>query len=296
VSASTVQRTTEDAGDDLATRRADGATFGPEMPWDWNRDAAGKTVAYVGLDATGVRQQGPRGEQAEGRMPWLGVVFNPQPTHEKHPRRWLRETRAVSGLMSLEEIGQQLRRECLAVGVPAADRVLALTDGGSGLENCLISALGGQAREVIFILDFWHVTEHLQEFANLFLLDESRRHAQMQGWCHRLKQSGGAALLQELNTLDLTQASDQTRESHRQLTGYLEHNLHRTDYPQYVAQGWHIGSGKVESACKNVVALRLKGPGMRWHPYGTTALCQLRALYKSQPQCWQDYWNHRTTT
>jgi hypothetical protein len=52
------------------------------------------------------------------------------------------------------------------------------------------------------------------------------------------------------------------------------------------------GAGKVESACKNVVALRLKIPGMRWHAPGTNALCQLRALYKSQPQCWQYYWKY----
>jgi hypothetical protein len=62
------------------------------------------------------------------------------------------------------------------------------------------------------------------------------------------------------------------------------------DYPTYVANGWQIGSGEIESACKGVVNRRLKGPGMRWHLPGTTALCQLRALYKSEPILWQHYW------
>lgn len=83
VSASTVQRTTEDAGEDLAQRRSAGETFGPERAWSWNRDASGRQVAYVTLDATGVPQQGPGGEKAEGRMPWVAAVFNPQPTSEK---------------------------------------------------------------------------------------------------------------------------------------------------------------------------------------------------------------------
>ena len=58
----------------------------------------------AGLDATGVPQQGPQGEKRECRMPWAGLVFNPQPAGEKRRRRiW--ETRYVAGLMSQDEIG-----------------------------------------------------------------------------------------------------------------------------------------------------------------------------------------------
>lgn len=117
LSASTVQRMTEEVGADVVERRATGETFGPERPWSWNTDAAGRTVGYVSLDATGVLQQGPHAKKAEGRMPWVGAVFNPQPTHETTRRRRVWETRYVSGLMSLPEIGAQLRRECRAVGV-----------------------------------------------------------------------------------------------------------------------------------------------------------------------------------
>ena len=290
ISASSVQRTTEEVGADLAQRRAAGESIGPRKAWDWNRDASGKTVAYCGLDATGVRQQGPHAEKAEGRMPWVGVVFNPQPAHEKRRRRRVWESRYVAGLMSLPELGSQLRRECQAVGVDQAELVIALTDGGNGLENCLLDVLGGVAQEMLFILDFWHASDHLQEFANLFLTNEEPRRAQVRRWCQCLKHRGGAALLVELEQLDLSQASPTARESYRQLLGYVRNNVHRMDYPRYVKNGWQIGSGKVESACKSVVCQRLKGPGMRWRSYGTTALCQLRALYKSQPNLWQHYW------
>src|SRR5437870_8203847 len=41
------------------------------------------------------------------------------------------------------------------------------------------------------------------------------------------------------------------------------------DYPRYLANGWCIGSGAMESACKTVVGQRLKLSGMRWGPTGT---------------------------
>lgn len=293
VSASTVQRTTEIIGADVARRRAQGETFGPDVPWNWHTDATGKSVAYLGLDATGVRQQGEHAEQAEGRMPWVGTVFNPEVPHQKrHQRIW--DSRYVAGLMSLTDVGAQLRRECQAVGVSRADRVIALTDGGNGLEDCLIHVLGGLAQEIVFILDFWHASDHLQEFAKLFLADEQARSKQMAAWCHQLKHEGGTALLQTLEHLDLSRGSPQVQEAHRQLTGYFRNNLHRTDYPWYLQNGWQIGSGKVESACKSVVGRRLKGPGMRWREQGTTAVCQLRALYKSN--LWRTYWKRTTAS
>jgi hypothetical protein len=291
VSASTVQRTTEAVGEDVARRRAAGEVFGSPQSWDWNTDTRGVRVGYVSLDATAVLQQGIHAEKSEARMPWVGALFNPQPTSVKRLRRvW--DRRYIAGLMSLKELGVQLRRECQAVGLAEADLVIGLTDGGNGLEDCLIDVLGGLARRIELILDFYHATEHLREFAKILIPTEEERQQQVEKWCHILKHRGGEALLAELDSLDLASASMAAREGHRLLTGYLGANLHRTDYPRYVANGWQIGSGMIEAACKTVVGQRLKESGMRWRPSGTTALCQLRALYKSQTQLWNHYWRH----
>ena len=51
-------------------------------------------------------------------------------------------------------------------------------------------------------------------------------------------------------------------------TAYFENQVHRMDYPTYVAKGWAIGSGPVESACKTVIGKRMKGGGMRWGQSG----------------------------
>ena len=61
VSESTVQRTSEAAGQDIGSRLAAGETFGAGQPWAWHKDAEGKTCAYVSLDLTGLGMQGPDG-------------------------------------------------------------------------------------------------------------------------------------------------------------------------------------------------------------------------------------------
>src|SRR5262249_30809299 len=79
VSESTAERATEAAGQRLAQAQAAGCTFGPSSPWAWHKDAEGKTVAYVSVDATGVGMQGAKGVEAEGRMAYVGMIYNPVP-------------------------------------------------------------------------------------------------------------------------------------------------------------------------------------------------------------------------
>jgi hypothetical protein len=76
VAETTVQRTTEGVGARIAEHRRRGRTFGFARPWDWYRDAHGRTCAYISLDLTGVRQQAKVGTAAEGRMPYVGMVYN----------------------------------------------------------------------------------------------------------------------------------------------------------------------------------------------------------------------------
>jgi hypothetical protein len=63
------------------------------------------------------------------------------------------------------------------------------------------------------------------------------------------------------------------------------------DYPTYRAQGWQIGSGPVESACKTVIGKRMKGGGMRWGLDGADAMSHLRALFCSADDQWAGFWS-----
>lgn len=286
LSPSTVERTTEDAGRRVAERLAAGQTSGPPAAWRWQRDAQGRTCAYVSMDATGVRQQGPGGERSDGRMAQVGMIYNPRSAHDdRRPSR--RQVRYLSGFYPLDELGRQLRREAEAVGVMEADQQIALSDGGAGLEDVLRTFFP----RAVCILDFWHAKEHLVELAQaLDGDDEGARKAWLDRWCHQLKHEGGASVLAHLETLDLSDRDSAVREVHRRQVGYFRNHAHRMDYPTYLANGWQIGSGPVESACKTVVNNRLNGGGMRWGSDGADAVCHLRALYLSEPACWQSLW------
>jgi hypothetical protein len=76
---STVQRTTEDAGQRLGVLLQQGHTLGGPAEFEWHKDALGRTCAYVGIDAVGVPQQAGGGGKAENRMSYVAMVYNPPP-------------------------------------------------------------------------------------------------------------------------------------------------------------------------------------------------------------------------
>lgn len=282
---STIERTTEDAGQRLGRFWASGQTLGPPLPWRWQRDAQGRTCAYVSVDATGIGQQGPDGAKADGRMVWLGQVFNPAAAGSGQP--W--QCRVLAGLWPLAELGEPLRRQAAQVGMETAEVWIGLTDGGNGLEAFVQQNFNRP--NLVLILDFYHVAEHLNELAKVWQRgDATQAQAVASAWCHTLKHEGGVVLLSQLEALDLRGRSVAARQKYAEVTGYVRKNVHRMKYPEYQAQGWLIGSGHIEAACKGVIGQRMKGNGMRWGEEGGNGVCQLRALYKTEKGQWEAFW------
>jgi hypothetical protein len=289
LSESTVERTTEAAGERLDALWARGQILGAAVDWRWNRDAMGRTVAYVSVDATGVGIQGERGAKADGRMAWVGKVFNPraEPT-EAFPKPHPPQARYQAGLMDLDALGARLRRQAAQVGMDRAEQWVALTDGGNGLDDFM----EGFFPRAVRILDFYHAAEHLSDLAKAYCGQGATAAEELtHQWSHRMNHEGGGAILAELEALDLNGRSAAAREEHRRVTGYVRNNLHRMDYPRYRAAGWQIGSGHIEAACKTVVNQRLKQSGMRWGSDGAAAVCHLRALYEGEIGQWDAFWN-----
>lgn len=291
---STVQRTAEDAGRRLAEALQAGQTFGPKVAWAWHKDYQGRRCAYVELDATGVRQQGDGGVAADGRMAYVGLVCNPSPEwpwpDEKQPPM---QTRYVAGLYALEAVGPLLRKQAGQVGMDQADCWLGLSDGGNGLEDRVEENF---PLVWVVILDFYHPAEKLTGLARLLHpKEEKRAEEQARQWRRLLKDEGGALLAAVLREWDWPPRRPGLAEAVDDVAGYLERNAHRTEYPEYLAEGWCIGSGAVESACKTVVGQRLKLAGMRWGEDGADSMCHLRALYRSEKGQWEAFWNRNYT-
>jgi hypothetical protein len=291
----TVQRTTEGAGERIAEHRRGGRTFGFPRAWDWYQDVHGRSCAYISLDLTGVRQQAEDGGAADGRMPYVAMVYNPVPElpegcPHQPPAKATMQARYLSGLYDLDELGLQLRKQAGQVGMNQAEVWIGLTDGGNGLEEFVRKNF---SRDPVLILDFWHAADHLTELAKLLHPDdEDQRQALVTSWCHAMKHEGGRRIVAVLQAYPVPRKKA-VQQKHAEVVNYLSNNLHRMDYPRYLANGWMIGSGAVESACKTVVGQRLKQAGMRWREYGTDSMCHLRALFKSEPTQWQAFWRRQ---
>ena len=293
-SESTVQQTAESAGGRIAESFSAGKAFGKAETWSWFQDAFGKMVGYLSIDATGVRQQGKGGKKADGRMAWVGMVFNPLPDRERvfegQPKPGeVMKARYVSGLHTLEQMGPLMRLQAGQVGLDRAETWVALSDGGSGLDDFMRMNF---PRVEAVILDFFHASEYLGKLASaLHPHDEEKSRSQAAEWSHLLKGEGGHVLIATLKEWGWPPGKALAA-VRRDVLGYFRNQVHRMDYPTYLANGWFIGSGAVESACKTVVG-RLKGSGMRWSESGAHALCHVRALYRSEKGQWEAFWQHR---
>lgn len=299
LSESTVQRATEAAGARVAdaqhaTATRAGTTFGPATPWNWHKDAEGKSVAYISVDATGVGQQGPGGKRAEGKMAYVGMVYNPVPDAKERwanpeaKRRPEWKARYASQVRPLAELAEPLRRQAGQIGLDHAERWIAISDGGAGLENFLQVNF---PRVDAVILDFFHAAEYVGKLAKaLHPADDAASESWRKTTCDRLKSAGGDAVLEELKALDL-KGKRGARPVREEVVGYFENQKHRMNYPDYVAKGWQIGSGPVESACKTVIGERMKGGGMRWGPGGADAMSHLRAVFCSADDQWAALWS-----
>jgi hypothetical protein len=168
-----------------------------------------------------------------------------------------------------------------------AERWLALSDGGAGLEAFLRANF---PRVEAVILDFYHVTEYLGKLAQALPPGrEAEAEPWRQQWCSRLKAAGGAAVLEALQGLDL-RGRTAACAARAEVVTYFANQVHRMDYPAYRATGWQIGSGPVESACQTVVGQRLTGGGRRWGADGADAVGHLRARFRSEGDQWEAFW------
>ncbi len=75
---------------------------------------------------------------------------------------------------------------------------------------------------------------------------------------------------------------------------YVRTKQHLMDYTDYRKVGWPIGSGMIESTGKQLVGLRLKGPGMHWTEAGALAVTALRATALNGD--WHPCWNSLALT
>lgn len=74
---------------------------------------------------------------------------------------------------------------------------------------------------------------------------------------------------------------------------YLENNLERMRYDEYLAAGCPIASGVIEGACRHLVKDRMERTGMRWREPNAGSMLFVRALEVTD--LWEPFQIHRQT-
>ena len=282
---STCRRLTEAVGAELHAQHAQGQAVPlPQPPaWDFSLpDRDGQkfsgTVAYAGMDAFAVPTRASGG--VGGKMLYVGLLYDPSKEHTLYLADY-----------DFERLAGLLRAYAVGLGLGQAETLVALTDGGNGLERGPRQAVSGA---VVCVLGWWHLSEKLHEVGRLLHeQDTGAARAWAEAREATLWEQGGAALAEELDRLGCPAgAPAEAREKWRTLRAHVWKNRHRTDYPTYRAKGWDIGSGPTEAGCK-VLGQRVKGGGMRWQQGGSLEVATLKALYASGMGLWDAFWKQR---
>jgi len=144
-----------------------------------------------------------------------------------------------------------------------------------------------------FVLDIFHVLEHLSEVAHCFYKEKSpeakrfvRKRLRMLLTGHAGQMIGGLKQILTKKSLSKTQ-----KYTLNKVIGYLERNKQHMRYDVCLERGYPIGSGVIEGACRNLINDRLELTGMRWTVQGAESVIRLRAVYINKD--WKDFWRFR---
>ena len=132
------------------------------------------------------------------------------------------------------------------------------------------------------VVDFFHASEHLHAaIANVYgdgTRETRHRHEVLRDTL-RDEPDGAEKVIRALKHLATKHPRKEvvTRE-----LGYFRKHKKRMNYAELKAQGFMIGSGVVEAACKTLVTQRLKQSGMRWSVPGAQAILTPRGWDQSE--------------
>lgn len=125
------------------------------------------------------------------------------------------------------------------------------------------------------IVDWYHAEDHLKKLAEAVFASPDERRAWLDPVTELLWQGQVEEVVQACKHLE-------NQHPHVQPTAlYFANNLERMRYDQFRAQGYLIGSGTIESGCKQIVTQRLKRSGAQWTVDGAVQTAKARAVWLS---------------
>ena len=216
-----------------------------------------------------------------------------QPPKPKQRRYWAALTREEAGetIRAQPEVFQKMAAD-VALRRRGEQKLLHLTDGQHSLETDRHLYLP-EDEHTVDILDLMHVLPRLWQAAHLFHKEGSHDAEQfvrerllktLQGQAGRVV--GG---LRQMGTKHTFAGPKKKRL--KSVCDYLEANLHRMKYDEYLTAGYPIATGVIEGACRHVIKDRMERAGMRWKVPGAQAMLQLRTIAANDH--WREFQDFR---
>lgn len=138
------------------------------------------------------------------------------------------------------------------------------------------------------IVDWYHALQHLHAAAAA-LYGEATDEAKQWVEAHKITlfQGHAARIAKLLDKLAAQHVGERAKKLAEE-AGFFRNNQRRMKYLEYREQGWPVGSGSIESGCKQFQS-RLTGPGMRWSRPGAERMLAVRAAILSTTfqECWR---------
>lgn len=273
-----VRRLTEQAGAALvAVQEAEVARLEREAP----HAPAGPQVQLLSVDGAMVPLVGR--EWTEVKTLALGAV---RIEREARSGEQVLKTAALSYFsrcLESDEFAHQALVETHRRGLERAARVGAVCDGAEGEQKFI----DYHRPDAVRILDFPHATEYVAASGRSVYGEGS---AEFSRWFdrqrHQLRHGAEAEVLAELRRL--AQQEPSSRELIEEKLQYLMKRRAMIRYAEFVAAGYPIGSGSVESANKVVIQARMKQAGMHWARANVNPMAALRNVACNER--WEEAW------
>lgn len=244
-------------------------------------------------DGWQVRQRGPGWgcqKTSQNRVEWhemkMGVYYGiEQALVKENGRGQLVDKVVVSTLGDAVELGQRLQWEAMRAGLGRARNLEMLADGSAWIWNLKQD----RWKSAVEVLDFHHASEHVWALGRS-LKGEAQAAAWVQPLLHQLRHG------QEKKAFRTMAAAAVPKGERGQIVrreqNYFAGQQRRMNYHQIARRGWPIGSGAVESACRQR-QFRFKRPGQFWTANGLRNLCALEQARHNHH--WDELWQPAKT-
>jgi hypothetical protein len=296
VTTKAVERHAEAIGSDIARREQQRRDRRLQLEFP---EILGTTTPklYVEMDGTQLPMVRSELEGCAGRYPdnrrarakSSSVACSPKPPLINKGGRPIRDpasTTYTGAIETAELFGRRLYVEAFERGWDRAKLKIVIGDGAEWIWNIANQHFCGAVQ----IVDIWHARQHIWDLsAKLFPADQRQHKRWAQKMIRKLNNGKIEILVAELRAFPTRKP--QLRDALRLEAEYFEQNRQRMRYPKFRRQGFFIGSGVIEAACKTVIGSRLKQSGMLWTESGANAIIALRCTQLSNK--FEDYWASR---